>query len=141
MTSRIRSRTRRCHLGAPLPSNPVTVLACTGVDGEQTLVPWSRALAHPVAFPSLAPLLDPVTPWDLAATERHVAGLILVDELRRMWRAQRRLRKLPGPRYTRRGSAVEAEPLRQMGVTGDLAAALRQIPDVEATPKVERRAA
>lgn len=128
MTSRLRSRSARCYLTAAPPMAPVAMVACTNVDGAETMVPWSRALGTPT--PHARIVTDPVLPWDLAATERHVAGLAAVDAICRAEVARVRLEALPVARYTSRVH-VEPAPLRQVGVTGDLAAALAELNERE----------
>lgn len=105
---------------------PVAMVACTNVDGAESVVPWSRALG--TSTPHARIVTDPVLPWDLAAMERHVAGLLAVDAIHRAEVARVRLDALPVARYTSRVH-VEPAPLRQVGVAGDLEAALASIAD------------
>lgn len=105
------------------------MVACTNVDGAEAVVPWARSLGSPTPHARIA--TDPVLPWDLAATERHVAGLLAVDAIRRAEVARVRLEALPVSRYTSRVH-VEPAPLRQVGVVGDLAAALAELDEREA---------
>lgn len=128
MTSRLRSRARRCHGTLAPPSAPIAMVACTSVDGAESIVPWARSLGSPT--PHARIVTDPVLPWDLAATERHVAGLVAVDAIRRAEVARARLDALPVARYTSRAH-VEPAPLRQVGVAGDLAAALAELDERE----------
>jgi hypothetical protein len=83
----------------------------------------AQALADVLPEP-LGPLLAPPRAWDLEAPERaHVAGELAAWPFPGTWGA----RPAPAIRYAGRKN-VEPPPMRQRGVVGDLAGALRELP-------------
>lgn len=120
--SRFRTRAR-CRYGVTRPAIPRAVVSCTGVDGERAIVVWSRSVAVAHAAP-MAALLATWVAWDRDADERaHVAAEL------RAWPFPRGWDVAPAAaRYWNRKN-TEVEPMRSVGVIGDLAAALAEIPD------------
>lgn len=141
--SRLRSRPRRCALSAPA-SVPRRLVACSDVDGTAHVARWARgpggSVEMPLPSPAWSGALGEPTPlavllavqvnaWDLDAEEREAARMASLELIERARVAREHVVALPPPFYTTRPALPEPPPLRQVDVAGDLAAALREIPD------------